>query len=79
MPYSATDERSQSPESVSTIPGILFNIPESLFRIPGIRVHVRLESVFEIVRNTHLLLISAARRSRGGFRSLEAPISRSEV
>ena len=45
MPHSATDERSQSPESV-------FNIPESLFRIPGIRVHVRLESLFKIVRNT---------------------------
>ena len=31
----------------------MFIIPESLFTMPGIRVHVRLESVFTITRNTH--------------------------
>ena len=30
----------------------MFIIPESLFTMPGIRVHVRLESVFTITRNT---------------------------
>ena len=30
--------------------------PESVFNLPGIRVHVRVESVFKIVRNTHRAL-----------------------
>ena len=46
MTHLATDERSQSPESVFTLPGIAV-------QHPGIRVHVRPESVFKIVRNTH--------------------------
>ena len=46
MPQRATDERSRWPES-------LFTFPESLFNLPGIRVHLRPESVFKIVRNTH--------------------------
>ena len=31
----------------------MFNIPESVFNIPGIRVQLRAESVFKILRNTH--------------------------
>ena len=30
----------------------MFNIPESVFNIPGIRVQLRAESVFKILRNT---------------------------
>ena len=33
----------------------MFNIPESVFNIPGIRVQLRAESVFKILRNTHHL------------------------
>ena len=46
MPQRATDERSRWPESV-------FTFPESVFNLPGMRVHLRPESVFKIVRNTH--------------------------
>ncbi len=45
MPQRATDERSRWPESV-------FTFPESVFNLPGMRVHLRPESVFKIVRNT---------------------------
>ena len=45
MPQRATDERSRWPESV-------FTFPESVFTLPGMRVHLRPESVFKIVRNT---------------------------
>ena len=47
MPQRATDERSRWPESV-------FTFPESVFNLPGMRVHLRPESVFKIVRNTHV-------------------------
>ena len=47
MPQRATDERSRWPESV-------FTFPESVFNLPGMRVHLRPESVFKIVRNTHI-------------------------
>ena len=47
MPQRATDERSRWPESV-------FTFPESVFNLPGMRVHLRPESVFKIVRNTQL-------------------------
>ena len=47
MPQRATDERSRWPES-------LFTFPESVFNLPGIRVHLRPESVFKIVRNPQL-------------------------
>ena len=47
MPQRATDERSRWSESV-------FTFPESVFNLPGMRVHLRPESVFKIVRNTHL-------------------------
>ena len=45
MPQRATDERSRWPESV-------FTFPESVFNLPGMRVHLRPESVFKIIRNT---------------------------
>ena len=50
----------------------MFIIPESLFTMPGIRVHVRLESVFTITRNTHFRpttreVVVAARRQDGGI------------
>ena len=56
MPQRATDERSRWPESV-------FTFPESVFNLPGMRVHLRPESVFKIVRNTQV--------RRGSF---EAPL-----
>ena len=45
MPQPTTDERSRWPKS-------LFTFPESVFNLPGIRVHLCPESVFTIVRNT---------------------------
>jgi len=43
------------PNPCSRCPESVFNIPESVFNIPGISVQLRAESVFKIVRNTHLL------------------------
>ena len=51
MPQRATDERSRWPESV-------FTFPESVFNLPGMRVHLRPESVFKIVRNTQLSVLA---------------------